>query len=139
MLPAPWAEEVGRLARQAAVQAIDAYGVTRAEVLDLVAAMAPPPHPDDAAALQVLLPWLARHRGRGQVLAVEIVALALADPDGAHVREAIAAELAAVHPAKAVGRLLKRNAWRPVAGFYVRAPMPAHRRDSTLYCVESCA
>jgi hypothetical protein len=134
-LPPNLADAVRQVARQAAVEAVRAYAVPRAEVLDLMAALAPPLGAEDEAALAVLLPWLHARRAGDLVLAAEVVALAHVDatPPGAAVRAALAGELQAHHPSKALGRLLKRCAWRPVAGFYIRCVPPGHRRDSALF------
>lgn len=130
-LPSALADAV----RQAAVEAVRAFSVPRGEVFELVASLAPPLAAEDEAALQVLLPWLHGHRAGTLVLAAEVAALAHADTTaaGAAVRAALAAELQAHRPAKALGALLKRCAWRPVAGYYVRAVPPGHRRDSGLF------
>lgn len=134
-LPPALADAVRQAARQAAVEAVRAYAMGRAEALDMMAATLPPLAAEDEAAMAVMLPWLYAHRAAVLVLAAEVVALARADATlaGAAVRAALAAELQAHHPAKAVGRLLKRCAWRPVAGFYVRSVPPGHRRDAALY------
>lgn len=134
-LPPSLADAVRHAARLAAAEMVRAYAVPRSEVLELVAALAPPLAAEDEIALQVLLPWWHAREPRGLVYAADVVAAALQDatPAGAAVRGALSAELQAVHPAKSLGRLLKRCAWRPVAGFYVRATAPSHRRDSTLF------
>lgn len=138
LLPEAVAEEVRRIARQAALQVVEGLAFTRAEMLDMVADLTPPLKPEDAAVLKILLPWLAHHRRGTQVLAAEIVALMLADQAGGEVRTALAAELQSPHPAKALGRLLRRCAWRPVDGFYVKVTPPSHRRESALFTCEAC-
>lgn len=137
-LPEAIAEEVRRIARQSALQVIEAYGFTRAEMLDMVADLTPPLKPEDAAVLKTLLPWLAHHRCGTQVLAAEIIALMMAEQDGGEVRTALAAVLRMPYPAQALGRLLRRCAWRPVDGFYIKVTPPSHRRESALFTCAAC-
>ena len=134
-LPPVLADAVRQAARQAAVEAVRAYAVPRGEVLEMLAALLPPLAAEDEAALAVLLPWWHAHRADQLVLASSLCNLARDDNTlaGATVRAALAAELQANCPSKALGALLKRCAWRPVAGYYVRAVPPGHRRDSALF------
>lgn len=134
-LPPALADAVRQAARQAAIEVVRTCAVPRGEVLEMLGALLPPLADEDEAALAVVLPWWHAHRAGKLVLASSLCELACTDYTltGAAVRAALAAELQAHRPAKALGALLKRCAWRPVAGFYIRSVPPGHRRDSGLF------
>jgi hypothetical protein len=122
--------------RRLVAQAIDEHTFSRAEVLELLARGAAPGSDGDHEAALLLLPWLYGRRPGAWLLALDVVDLLRADQDAQHLRHVLRPELSARYPARELGRLLRRVAWRPVDGYMLRCKPPGHRRDGALYRVD---
>ncbi|MCZ2291635.1 MAG: hypothetical protein LC125_06770 [Burkholderiales bacterium] len=116
---------------------VEDHTFSRAELLDLLGRAHLAPLSDaDLEVAPALLNWLHRTRPGEWMTAAGIATMLLADADAEHLRHALAPELRAQHPARELGRLLRRLAWRDVGGLLLRHRPPAHRRDSSQYRVE---
>lgn len=116
---------------------VERHTFSRAELLGLLEhARLAPLAAADVEVAPALLSWLHRTKPAAWLTAADIVALLLDDDEAEHLRRVLAPEMRAQHPARELGRLLRRLAWRDFAGVLLRHRPPAHRRDSSQYRVE---